>query len=111
MKEGDVVIVAMPQFDGTIKNRPAVVLREMRPFRDMLVCGVSTQLSQAVNGFDEIISPRDADFSSAGLKAESVIRLGYLVLVPRRKIHGTIGSVGGSRHKRLLKTLADYLVA
>lgn len=45
MKEGDVVIVAMPQADGTTKNRPAIVLREMPPFKDMLICGVSTQLN------------------------------------------------------------------
>ena len=42
MKEGDVIIVPMPQADGAVKNRPAVVLREMPPFRDVLVCGVST---------------------------------------------------------------------
>jgi mRNA interferase MazF len=47
MKEGDVVILPMPQADGRIKNRPAIVLREMLPFKDMLVCGVSTQLRQA----------------------------------------------------------------
>ena len=38
MKEGDVVIVAMPQATGTPKKRPAVILREMAPFQDMLVC-------------------------------------------------------------------------
>jgi len=32
MKEGDVVIVPMPQADGMSKNRPAIVLREMPPF-------------------------------------------------------------------------------
>lgn len=43
MKEGDVVIVPMPQADGMVKNRPAIILREMPPFRDLLVSGVSTQ--------------------------------------------------------------------
>ena len=46
MKEGDVVIVAMPQAEGGVKNRPAVILCEMPPFQDMLVCGVSTRLYQ-----------------------------------------------------------------
>jgi len=41
MKEGDIVIVPMPQADGMVKNRPAVVLRAMPPFRDVLVCGVN----------------------------------------------------------------------
>jgi mRNA interferase MazF len=34
MKEGDVVIVPLPQADGMVKNRPAVVLREMYAFQD-----------------------------------------------------------------------------
>jgi len=109
MKEGDVVIVPMPQADGAVKNRPAVVLREMPPFRDVLVCGVSTQLRQASKDFDEVISPSDADFSSSGLKDESLIRLGFLVVVPRSKVVGSIGSIASERHKRLLRRLSDYL--
>ena len=62
MKEGEVVIVAMPQANGMIKNRPTIVLREMPPFQDMLVCGVSTQLHQEVKDFDEIISRLEREF-------------------------------------------------
>lgn len=32
MKQGDVIILPMPQADGRIKNRPAISLREMPPF-------------------------------------------------------------------------------
>lgn len=46
MKEGDVVIVVMPQADGGVKNQPVIFLREMPPFQDALVCGVSSQLRQ-----------------------------------------------------------------
>lgn len=69
MKEGDVIIVPMPQADGMVKNRPAIILRKMPPFQDALVCGVSTQLRQVATGFDELISPSDTDFSSSGLQA------------------------------------------
>lgn len=75
MKEGDVILAPIPQADGSVKNRPAVVLREMPRYRDLLVCGVSTQLHQRVAGFDEIISPGAADFAASGLLAESLIRL------------------------------------
>jgi len=44
MKEGDVVLAPFPQADGRIKNRPGVVLREVPPFGDLLICGVSAQL-------------------------------------------------------------------
>jgi mRNA interferase MazF len=57
MQEGDVVLTPVPQADGTVKNRPAIVLREMPVYRDVLVCGVSTQLHQYVPGFDDFISP------------------------------------------------------
>ena len=110
MKEGDVALTPVPQADRSVKNRPAIILREMPPYRDLLVCGVSTQLHQQVKGFDEIISPSDADFTSSGLKSESLIRLGFLAVLPRSSIVGSIGSISPERHKRLLKTLGDYLV-
>jgi mRNA interferase MazF len=110
MKEGDVIVVPMPQADGIVKNRPAIILREMPPFRDILVCGVSTQLRQAARDFDEMISSSDADFVSSGLIEESLIRLGFMVVVPRAKIVGSIGSISPERHKRLLQRLSEYLV-
>ena len=48
MKEGDIVLALLPQTDGRGKYRPAVVLRRMPGFGDLLVCGVSTQLRQQV---------------------------------------------------------------
>ena len=104
------VIVPLPQADGRIKDRPAIILRELPPFRDVLICGVSTQLRQVVKDFDEIISRSDADFGSSGLREESLVRLGFLVVVPRNKIVGTIGSISPQRHKRLLQRLSEYLV-
>lgn len=110
MKESDVVLTPIPQANGVIKNRPVIVLREMPPHRDLLVCGVSTQLHQRVKDFDEIISPTEADFALSGLKSESLIRLGFLAVLTRGSIIGTIGSISSERHKRLLKTLSDYLI-
>ena len=111
MTKGDVVLTPVPQANGQIKNRPAIVLREMRPHGDLLVCGVSTQLSQRVPGFDEVILPADADFAASGLVSASLIRLGFLATVPRRSVAGSIGAISPERHKRLLKTLSDYLIA
>ena len=109
MKEGDVVITPVPQADGELKDRPAIFLREMPPYRDRLVCGVSTQFHQYVENFDEIISLADADFKPSGLRSKSLIRLGFLAVLPRRRVLGAIGSISAERHKRLLKTLSDYL--
>jgi len=110
MKEGDIVLTPIPQADGSVKNRPAIVLREMPRYHDLLVCGVSTQLHQRVEGFDEIISPGDPDFAGSGLLSESLIRLGFLAVLPRKSIAGSIGAISSERHKRFLKRLSDYLV-
>jgi len=110
MKQGDVVLTPVPQANGLLKNRPVIILREMPPYKDLLVCGISTQLHQRVIDFDEIISHTNADFTSSGLKSESLIRLGFLAVVPRANIAGTIGTISSERHKRLLATLSEYLV-
>lgn len=110
MKEGDVVLTAIPQADGQVKNRPASVLREMPPYEDLLVCSISTQLHQQVQGFDEMISAVDEDFAQSGLVSESLIRLGFLAVLPRNTIFGAIGAIAPERHRRLLQKLCDHLV-
>lgn len=82
----------------------------MPPYRDVLLCGVSTQLYQEVSGFDEVIQPSDPDYAQSGLHSASLIRLGFLAVLPRSEIIGSIGAISPERHKRLLKKLADYLV-
>ena len=109
MKEGDVVLTAFEQADGKTKNRPAIVLRVMRPFGDLLICGISRQLRHRVADFDEIIAPTDSDFASSGLTDTSLIRLGFLALLPADEFLGDIGSISPERHSRLLRRLASYL--
>ncbi|HCX89826.1 MAG: transcriptional regulator [Deltaproteobacteria bacterium CG12_big_fil_rev_8_21_14_0_65_43_10] len=109
MKEGNVILTPIPQADGKLKERPAIFLREMPPYRDLLVCGVSTQLHQYVKDFDEFISPADADFKSSCIRTKSLIRLGFLAVLPRHRVLGSIGFISAERHKRLLRKLSDYL--
>lgn len=110
MNQGDVILTPVPQADGNSKNRPAIFLREMPPFRDVLVCGVSTQLHREVKGFDDIINSTDSDFIATGLKTDSLIRLGFLAVLPRKAVLGSIGAISAQRHRRLLKRLSDYLI-
>ncbi len=109
MKESNVILTPLPQADGQIKNRPAVILREMPPFGDMLVCGISTQLRQEVKGFDEVILATDPDFEQSNLLAPSLIRLGFLAILPRTRILGAIGNISRDRHHRLLEALSKHL--
>jgi mRNA interferase MazF len=110
MKEGDIVLVVLPQANGQIKNRPALILRKMPPFGDFLVCGISTQVHQAVPGFDEIVEEANADFATSGLRASSVIRLGFLAMLTSGKSPGAIGSISSDRYKRVLENLCTYLL-
>jgi mRNA interferase MazF len=109
MNEGDVLLAALRQADRVVKDRPVLFLRRMPPFQDFLVCGISTQLQQATPNLDEIISPNDPDFRTSGLKATSIIRLGFLAVLPPSDFKGRIGSVTSARRERLLSTLADFL--
>ena len=81
----------------------------MPPFGDWLVCGVSTQLHQEVSGFDEVVAPPDSDYRQSGLKAASLIRLGFLAVLPAENFVGILGSISHERHARLLKRLAVFL--
>lgn len=110
MREGEVILTPLPQADGKVKLRPALALREMPRYGDFLVCGVSTQVHLRVSDFDELITNRDEDFAGSGLLADSLIRLGFLAVLPRRQIMGSIGVVSPERHRRLLQRLSDYLL-
>lgn len=109
MMEGDIVLTPVPQADGRLKNRPALCLRFMPPFDDALVCGISTQLHQRVEHFDEIVDSRDAYYARSGLITDSLIRLGFLAVVPHSKLLGSIGSISPERYRRLIINLSDYL--
>ena len=111
MQEGDVILTPILQADGQAKNRPAVILREMPVYQDLLVCGITTQLHHYVDDFDGIISPTEPDFGLSALRETSLIRLGFITIVPRYRILGSIGKVSPERHNRLLKKLSDYLTA
>jgi mRNA interferase MazF len=103
--EGKIVLADLPQADGQVKARPAVVLRLMPPFNDFLLCGVSSQVRQAVTGFDEILQPDTQN----RLRVVSVVRLGFLTVLPASSIKGEIGEIPLSVLQTLRVRLADYL--
>ena len=86
-----------------------LLLRQLPGFGDWLVCGVSTQLHQRVPDFDEVLRPQDADFADSGLKAASVVRLGFLAVIPARELLGVLGYLRAERHQRLLGRLSRHL--
>lgn len=109
MNDGDIVVAALRQADGSSKARPALCWKRMPPFQDVLVCGVSTRLQHMVTGFEELITPGDPDFPATGLRASSIFRLGYLAVLSHGQLTGRIGNISSQRLNRLLTTLAEFL--
>ena len=109
MKEGDIILIPLPQADGRTKLRPALLLREMPAFKDFLVCGISTKLHHRIEHFDEIIAKEDSDFKQSGLIQPSLVRLGFLAIVPLNHIAGSIGNISSRRYQQLLQNLSHYL--
>src|SRR5438045_1152620 len=109
MKEGDVVLTPFPQANRQVKNRPGVVLCVMPPFGDLLVSGISTRLHQVAKNLDELILSSDPDFKASGLRTSSLIRLGFLVSLPRSEFIGSIGEISAERQYRLRQKLSHFI--
>ncbi|MGB3780432.1 MAG: type II toxin-antitoxin system PemK/MazF family toxin [Tunicatimonas sp.] len=110
VKEGDIILASLPQANGQVKLRPVLVLRQVPPFRDFLLCGISSQLRHAVPGLDMIIDNSHSDFSRSGLTIPSLIRTAFLTIKPSDTIAGAIGSVSRDTYRQLLSNLANYLL-
>src|SRR5687767_13603405 len=109
MREADVALTPMPQAAGQTKARPVILLKQMPPFGDWLVCGVSSQLHQEAAGFDEILKLTDTDCRRSGLKVASLIRLGFLAVLPAERLLGILVSISQERHERILQRLGAFL--
>ncbi len=64
-----------------------------------------------MTGFDETIAPDDKEFAASGLKAASLIRLGFLAVLPESAFLGKIGSLSSERLQRLLANLCCHLAS
>jgi mRNA interferase MazF len=112
IRERQVVLFRFPQTNqATGKLRPALVIRKVPgPHDDWLICMITSQLSQEVADFDEIISEKNDDFISSGLKQTSLIRIARLAVVHQNILLGAIGEIGATRLERIKKKLSDWLM-
>lgn len=108
MQAGDIALLNMQQPDGSKKARPVLLLKQVKPFNDWIVCAVSSQLHQEVKGFDYLILDTDADFAATGFKQSSLIRLGMISTVSKSSIPGVIGKIPSTALQTLKKRLAAH---
>lgn len=86
-----------------------IMLKQMPPFNDWLLCGVSTQLHQEVKDFDILLNGKEGYFPTTGLLKSSIIRLGFLAVLPSAKILGKIGEVPNDIRNLALERLSHHL--
>jgi len=110
-KPGQVALMSFPRVDLTPgKRRPVLLIAPVPgPYEDWLVCMFSTQLDQALSGFDEIIEADASDFHSSGLRVPSVIRVARLAVVGGDMLVGALGEISEERLRRIQRTLADWI--
>lgn len=109
MNEGNITLAPLLTAGGQPKLRPALILRKMPGFGDYLVCGISTQLHQEVEGFDIVLSDSDHEFPDTGLRQTSLVRLSYLASVPAKKLPGKMGSIPSRMLSELQNRLSAHL--
>ena len=68
IQEGQVVLFQFPQTNQDVgKLRPALVIRKTPgQYDDWLICMISSQLTQEIPGFDEVIKSSDPGFRRSG---------------------------------------------
>jgi mRNA interferase MazF len=108
---GQVAILRFPHADLALgKPRPVLLIAPVPgPYEDWLVCMISTQLQQAVEQFDEVVSQDQPDFSLSGLKAPSVIRIARLAVVTADSLVGAVGEIGPDRFQKIQHKIADWI--
>ena len=108
---GQVVLMSFPQVDlSPGKRRPVLLVAQVPgPYEDWLVCMLSTNLQQALPGFDEIVGSDANDFRKSGLRVPSAIRIARLAVVSVDTLVGTIGEIDDVRLRRIQETLADWI--
>lgn len=111
MNEADIVLTSIITSDGSFKKRPALILKILPKYNDLLLCGISTQIHQKIVDFDLLIEQGTKDFSTSGLVKESIVRLGYISVIPTQYIEGKLGFINKDTHKLLIKRLCSYLIS
>ncbi|WP_263818377.1 type II toxin-antitoxin system PemK/MazF family toxin [Salinibacter sp.] len=108
---GQIVLFRFPRTDlAEGKLRPALLISEVPgPYDDWLICMISSQLHQQIEGFDELIEEGDSDFQQSGLKKASVVRISRLAVVEGNIFEGRIGKISSDRIQRVRRRIAEWI--
>ena len=110
-KAGQIVLFNFPQTDYVNgKLRPALLLAKLPGgYDDWLICMISSQTYQYIEGLDDIIKPDAEDFAQSGLKTGSVFRISRIAVAAEGIFEGAIGEISHDRLKRIRDNLANWI--
>lgn len=109
MKKGDIILASLPIGNGSYKMRPALIMGVFPPYNDCLLCGISSQIKQNIQGVAHVISKKENYFEKTGLLATSVVRLNYLGTLSNKNIAGKIGVVPRTVYTEILEKLITLI--
>ncbi len=104
MKRGKIVLTPFPFTDLTRnKVRPALIISSSSTNNsDVILAFVSTVFDVSkLSPTDELLSNKDADFASTGLKKSSVFKMDKLATIERSILLGEIGEVSVALQSKL----------
>jgi mRNA interferase MazF len=106
-QRGDIVLAHFPfTSQGGTKLRPVLVLAAVPgPYPDFLALFISSQVSQAVSGFDLVLDPTDPAFARSGLKVASVFRIGKVASLSGTLLGGTLGHLDAGVFDEIVRRL------
>lgn len=109
--EGDIVLIRYPNTDGSRgKRRPALLLKCVgNNFGDWFACMVSTQLQHCIQGLEVVITAKDPDFSSTGLRADSLLRTSRLAVVSESIFELELGTLSPRRLQEVKERLVHWI--
>lgn len=110
MKDGDICKVGLPQPDGSVKDRPVILIKEVPPFNDWMVAAVTSRLRNMNPSLDYLIEDTSPGFKNTGLKKTSLIRLGLINTINFRLIKGVIGELPYGVLTKLKSNLSQFIM-
>lgn len=101
MEKGTIVLVHFPFTDYTSsKLRPALIISTDNT-KDFCVAFISSVMPLELENTDYILTRKDKDFQSTGLKKDSIIRMKKIATLDRGVILGKLGNVSEGLQKKL----------
>jgi len=110
-KAGQIVVFNFPQTDFVNgKLRPALLLARLPGgYDDWLICMISSQTQQYIEGLDDIIRSDAEDFAQSGLKTESLFRVSRIAVAADGILEGAIGEISPDRLRRIRDNLTNWI--